>query len=1533
MFDYRRLAVYLALAAATLLDGQPRPPNYQFHDSRMFGPPAPGGQVERLSERSATPAAAEPETIARTYLEDYRDRLGIDSTAFFSLPLEGRYESPAAGLTHLVFRRRHAGIAVFGGEVLVHLTREGRVLEVHPGTPWPDGARPSLSVALTAAEAATAALRELTGAAPDASTLREPVQARLVWFPRAADAVAAWELYLHSDSSHWYCVVIDASSGELLFSHNLYRDDRPRGSVFRAPDTPHPNAGAPSLENFTGWPASSGDCPAAMYPAQFRSGPLLQRCWVSATETAGNNAVACLDADGNNQCDWRAADAQAHFAFPFTNSYAASGDAAPDRPAAVTNLFYWSNVLHDWLYGLGFDEAAGNFQADNFGRGGFGGDAVQADAQDGGAVNTANFATPPDGSAPRLQASLFQASGNFLRRDAAFDGDVISHEYVHGLTLRLVGGPFNTNSLALWQSGALAEGWSDAYAASFTNDPVIGEYLSTTPSTGLRSVAYHASSHTFGRFGTLYRRNVGPLNLIIDLPQVHRDGEIWATVLWDLRTALGQAAFEPLVTTALKLTPARPSMIEARDALLRAAQAMGINSCAVWTVFAARGFGASAALNHVQAGLARDTALSVYEAFDTPSACGGSPPQAGAALFSDDVEGGPGAWSATGLWHVTTRRAAAGLRSWWYGQETTANYATGGRTTGSLTSAPINLTGVPKAALEWDQLFLGEGFGRNYPLGATGSDPYLNYDSGWVLVSRDDGATWETLTTLAHNSTGTTWDHHQIDLSRLAGGVIRIRFLFDSLDGNNNAAEGWYLDNIRVSPLSTGALSLQVSPSALSFSAIAGGASPPPQILTVSSSGNWTASVSGGGWLLVSPSSGAVTVLVNSASLPAGTYNAAVTVTAPGASGSPAVIPVTLTVSGPVAQWRWEEPGAGSGVTAADASGNGHAASTAGYGTVAVAGASGRARLFNGASDWAEVPGSPALTPPSFTFSAWINLLSYPAGFGVVASNYGGNYQGWYVAIHSSGRVILSVAGLPASAPWLVSNGTLPLGRWRRLAVTYDGPTRQGTIYLDGVLDVQAAFPAFTPQFALPLTFGRASWFAGYFLHAALDEVSLYPLRLSPSQVLAEYQAWPAPPAPDVNLGIPAEWRLDDSGATLSDASGNGRAATALGAATTAGVRNQARLFNGLTDQARAPVSEAFSPASLTVRAWVRLEAYPNGWAVVLSNYGGNYQGWYLGVHASGRLIWSVASLPASSPWLLSGSALSLHRWYHVAATYHAATRLAAIYLDGALDAQAALAGFTPNTTADLSLGRASWYNGYYLNAAIDEVRIEAAARTPGEILADFQVFPPPPAPAPVAEWRLDDLGPSLADSSGNGRNAIAHGTVSIAGKRNAARRFNGTSDWAEVPAAAALSPASFTLRFWIRLNTLPTGWGVVTSNYGGNYQGWYVGIHATGRVIFSVATPSSSPWLVSNTALPTGAWRHVTVTYDAASRAGTIYVNGARDIDAVFPGLTAQSSLPLTLGRASWYDGYYLAVDLDEVRLLDYRQTGAEVLADASAP
>ena len=128
------------------------------------------------------------------------------------------------------------------------------------------------------------------------------------------------------------------------------------------------------------------------------------------TNISGNNVAAYLDIDNNNRADAGGTRTR-------TGNFLTVADltAQPSTPAnkavAVQNLFYLNNVVHDILYSHGFTESTGNFQVDNFGKGGTGNDAVAAEAQDGGGLDNANFATPPDGRKPRMQMYLWSGAG------------------------------------------------------------------------------------------------------------------------------------------------------------------------------------------------------------------------------------------------------------------------------------------------------------------------------------------------------------------------------------------------------------------------------------------------------------------------------------------------------------------------------------------------------------------------------------------------------------------------------------------------------------------------------------------------------------------------------------------------------------------------------------------------------------------------------------------------------------------------------------------------------------------------------------------------------------------------------------------------------------------------------------------------------------------------------------------------------------------------------------------------------------------
>ncbi len=136
--------------------------------------------------------------------------------------------------------------------------------------------------------------------------------------------------------------------------------------------------------------------------------------WLSASETrtSGNNVNAYVDISLPDGFTPFSDDHQALETSPGVFDYDYNFSADPNintelQNAAVVQAFYVSNYLHDWLYDAGFDEAAGNGQNNNFGRGGSGGDAILVEVQDFEERNNANMTTPADGSAARMQIFLW----------------------------------------------------------------------------------------------------------------------------------------------------------------------------------------------------------------------------------------------------------------------------------------------------------------------------------------------------------------------------------------------------------------------------------------------------------------------------------------------------------------------------------------------------------------------------------------------------------------------------------------------------------------------------------------------------------------------------------------------------------------------------------------------------------------------------------------------------------------------------------------------------------------------------------------------------------------------------------------------------------------------------------------------------------------------------------------------------------------------------------------------------------------------
>ena len=734
--------------------------------------------------------------LALRTIENNRISWLLTENDISDLTVSDMYETEHNGVTHVYLVQRYKGIPIHNAITSVHITREGNAFD--SPSRFYSGVQQKINTTkprINEIEALTQIVLHLNipnafvpknvsrtneGKTQIAKTnfTHNDIPVKLVYCPdKNGNLRLAWDLNMDmSISNDYWSIRVDAVNGEILDKQNLNIKcsfDHPGHSrcvenqkVFTSKDISVKEAIKYQSTNNLATPSAPNSynvVPVPYESPKHHSREIVVDPAIPAasphgwhdtngatgaeyTITRGNNVHAYPDRNGDNISEKNDADggAQLMFDFPFDQN------AEPDNyiKAATVNLFYMNNMMHDVMYGFGFNEQAGNFQFNNYGKGGSGNDQVNAEAQDGSGTSNANFSTPADGTSGRMQMFLWLSAGNetyiakpdsligsidsrrasgwggapppvinadaviaddhsgaptlgcanngFRRTevegkivlidrgtcefglkslnaqkagavavlicnfedafvtmgagavgnqvtipayfttkticnrlklmiangelkieirepgsssgpdslDGDFDNGVIAHEYGHGISNRLTGGPSNSNCLGNQEQ--MGEGWSDFMA-------LVMQAKQGDDGASPRGIGTYVLNEKPDGFGIRRRRystdmNINEFTYKNIEAETHDLGEVWAAVLWDMYWALsdkygfdsdfknktaGNNIAIQLVMDGMKYQPCGPGFLDGRNAILKADSINNQykNYCLIWEVFARRGMG------------------------------------------------------------------------------------------------------------------------------------------------------------------------------------------------------------------------------------------------------------------------------------------------------------------------------------------------------------------------------------------------------------------------------------------------------------------------------------------------------------------------------------------------------------------------------------------------------------------------------------------------------------------------------------------------------------------------------------------------------------------------------------------------------------------------------------------------------------------------------------------------------------------------------------------------------------------------------
>jgi hypothetical protein len=625
-------------------------------------------------------------------------------------------------------------------------------------------------------------------------------------------------------------------------------------------------------------------------------------------------------------------------------------------------------------------------------------------------------------------------------------------------------------------------------------------------------------------------------------------------------------------------------------------------------------------------------------------------------------------------------------------------------------------------------------------------------------------------------------------------------------------------------------------------------------------------------------------------------------------------------------------------------------------GTTTSTGRIGKARAFNGTSDYITYSGNMGISN-SITVNAWVRPDFFDGAYHMILSSDTDNSNYFTIDPNNEFRAIWRLGAVNCGTWTTGVLSKIGAGKWIMLTATYSPSSNVVALYVDGVWRANSAAcgDITLASWDDPQVIGAYHDYSWKF-SGSIDDVRIYNRALSEQEVAVLYKSAKvgyetAPTRGFAGKQLVARYTLDASDissmgalAKAYDKSGfNGHAISRLTPRLVAGKIGQGFVFDGSTEIVTSTLASPIT-GDTTITGWLKYTT-ASGQLRAIDLAQDATVGMQICVNA-GNILIDNSGGPTGA---IADTVKTNDDKWHFVAFVRSGTNYY-LYVD---DRYIGTAGGTVVTYTKVMIGGVGTppQGAPHFPGSIDDVRVYNYAMSAQEISALYKSAKSSYESAPtrtglVGYWTMDSSDATSTpwifyDRSGFGNNATSTGSPTIAaGKINQSASLNGSTQYLDAVTNSRYNLAGGgTVSAWVKINSATVQHGIVQN---GNNQvsqggGWVLAIRTDSGITFVQSCTAGSEGYESTYTpgyfVPANQWTHIAVTYNSSdpNTSAVIYVDGVLKTTNVAAncssGVAILSTGNLGIGKAVAGLTGHMNGFIDDVRIYNRTLSAQEIV------